>query len=238
MNEDIVNSNRIMVADKNGNVYIPDDRQIRNNENIQQIVTAVPSKSNTRKKVKNVTKWKRVAAKIARLKGSPYHSTVAKKNPEIDGREMKPPCKCKSKCYEKVPNETRIQIFDEFWKKCSSWDQRRQFIASNVTKKQKHTMRTTGNLDTDRRKFTYEYRLIVNSKSEKICRNMFLHTLSIGEKFVKVSLEKQLDGGLVAPDQRGKHIPGNKTSDVVVQSVMDHINSYPCYESHYSLQIW
>ncbi|XP_045506225.1 uncharacterized protein LOC123702492 isoform X2 [Colias croceus] len=81
MNEDIVNSNRIMVADKNGNVYIPDDRQIRNNENIQQIGTAVPSKSNTRKKVKNVTKWKRVAAKIARLKGSPYHSTVAKKKP-------------------------------------------------------------------------------------------------------------------------------------------------------------
>lgn len=65
---------------------------------------------------------------------------------------------------------------------------------------------------------------------------MFLNTLSIGEKFVKESLEKQLDGGLVAPDQRGKHIPGNKTSDVVVQSVIDHINLYPCYESHYSRQ--
>lgn len=78
MNEDAVTSNGIMDADMIGNVYIP---EIRNNEDIQQIVTAVLSKSNTRKKVKNVTKWKRVAAKIARLKGSLYHSTVAKKKP-------------------------------------------------------------------------------------------------------------------------------------------------------------
>lgn len=50
---------------------------------------------------------------------------------------MKPPCKCKSKCYEKVPNETRIKIFNEFWEKCTSWDQRRQFIASKITKETK-----------------------------------------------------------------------------------------------------
>ncbi|CAG4940247.1 unnamed protein product [Parnassius apollo] len=79
MNENIINSNGVMVADMNGNIDVPVDREIINNEEIKQIGTAALSKSNTRKKVKNVTKWKRVAAKIARLKVSPYHSTVAKK---------------------------------------------------------------------------------------------------------------------------------------------------------------
>lgn len=186
--------------------------------------------------MKNPSNWKRRASKIARLKGSPYVSTVAKKKPEVEGRKLKPPCSCKSKCYEKVPEEKRLQIFKQFWKKCNSWDQRRQFIAHSVTKKQKNIMKTAGNLETDRRKFSYIYRLIIDSKSEKVCRVMFLNTLCLGEKFVKVSLEKQLDGGLIAPDQRGKHTPANKSSDLMFQSVMDHINSYPSYESHYSRQ--
>lgn len=117
---------------------------------------------------------------------------------------------------------------------CVSWDQRRQFIANTVTKEQKRMMKSHGNLDTDRRKFTYKYHLIVNSECKKVCRVMFLNTLYIGEKFLKISLEKRLHGGLVAPGQRAKHSPANKSPPVVIQSVIDHINMYPSYESHYS----
>lgn len=97
-------------------------------------------------------------------------------------------------------------------------------------------MKTEGNLETDRRKFSFVYRLIADSISENVCRTMFLNTLCLGEKFVKLSLEKHFDGGLITPDQRGKHTPANKPPDLMFQSVIDHINSYPSYESHYSRQ--
>ncbi|CAH0397337.1 unnamed protein product [Chilo suppressalis] len=224
--------NNIMVVDMNGNIYIQNEI-ITDNINMQQS-HRTPLKVNCRKKQKQVDKWKRVVSKVARLKGSPYHSTVAKKKPNVEGRQLKPPCACRHKCYEKIPDNIRLQIFKEFWKTCSSWDQRRQFLANHITKEPKHLMKTNGNLDTDRRKFTYIYRLVVNSESQKVCKVMFLNTLCIGDKFLKLSLVKQLDCGLVAPDQRGKHIPSNKSPAVVIQSVIDHINMYPNYESHYS----
>lgn len=224
---------QVMVIDINGTIYLNNESVLDDNTNIQQSdETHLQDKS--RKRLKHVDKWKRVISKVARLKGSPYHSTVAKKKPVVAGRQLKPPCECRDKCYEKIPPEKRLQIFNEFWKTCASWDQRRQFIANNVTKEQKRLMKTHGNLDTDRRKFTYKYRLIVNSECIKVCRVMFLNTLCIGEKFLKLSVEKQLDGGLVAPDRRGKHTPANKSPPVVTQSVIDHINMYPNYESHYS----
>lgn len=77
--DNILNSYEVMIADTNGNIYLPVDKQIINNADMELIDTAMPSKFNSKKKIKNVTKWKRVATKIARLKGSPYHSSVAKK---------------------------------------------------------------------------------------------------------------------------------------------------------------
>lgn len=230
--ENIRHHGPIMVVDMNGTIYLQNEIVSDDNTTQQPGGTLLQVKS--RKRLKNVDKWKKVVSKVARLKGSPYHSTVAKKKPVVEGRQLKPPCACRDKCYEKIPHEKRLQIFNEFWKTCISWDQRRQFIANNVTKEQKRVMKTNGNLDTDRRKFTYKYRLIVDSECKTVCRVMFLNTLNIGEKFLKISLEKLLDGGLVAPDQRGKHTPANKSPPIVIQSVIEHINMYPSYESHYS----
>lgn len=227
--------NTIMVIDINGTIYLPTEDISANGINIQQS-DGTPLLIKSKKRLKNIENWKRVASKNARLKGSPYHSTVARKKSKVEGRELKPPCACRVKCYEKFSNDKRLQIFKEFWKTCVSWDQRRQFIVNNVTKIQKRIMKTSGNLDTDKRKFTFNYTLVNDSKSIKVCKTMFLNTLCIGEKFLKISFEKQLVGGLVAPDQRGKHTPSNKSPPVVIQSVIDHINMYPSYESHYSRQ--
>lgn len=131
-----------MVVDIHGTVYLPNETPEKMpmvNENIEDIQRAHGSLSipKTRKKLKNPSNWKRRASKTARLKGSPYRSTVTKKKPEVDGRKLKPPCSCKSKCYEKISEEKRLIIFNQFWKKCDTWDQRRQFIARSVTKKTK-----------------------------------------------------------------------------------------------------
>lgn len=224
----------IMTVTEDGTIFLPHDDP--GTSGTCDPINHHQAKEKTRKRSINVLKWKRVSAKNARAKGSPYHSSVAKKNPEVEGRSLKDPCSCRSKCYEKISPENRDIIFKQFWKISNSWEQRRQFVARNVTKNLKTTMRTTGNLDTDRRKFTYTYNLISGFEAVRVCKVMFLNTLCIGEHFVTVSLDKQLAGGMTIPDLRGRHVPANKTPDVVVQSIMDHIKSYPCYESHYSRQ--
>ncbi|KAJ8721081.1 hypothetical protein PYW08_006846 [Mythimna loreyi] len=213
----------IMVVDLNGVVYLNQ-------------VQGLSETQNVKKKIADPTKWKRNSTKIARLKGSPYHSTVAKKKPDVEGRMLKPPCSCKAKCYTKISHEKRELIFNQFWKNCRNWDQRRQFIVSNVKKDRKRNMKTSGDLELDRRKFSYNYSFTVDGSKEKVCKVMFLNTLSIGEKFVKLSVEKKMEGGLTIEDQRGKHVPGNKSPAPIINKVMDHINSYPSYESHYSRQ--
>ena len=35
-------------------------------------------------------------------------------------------------------------------------------------------------------------------------------------------------------DERGKHAPGNKTEEAVVEQVKQHVDSFPKYCSHYS----
>uniref|UniRef100_A0A2A4JFC9 Uncharacterized protein n=1 Tax=Heliothis virescens TaxID=7102 RepID=A0A2A4JFC9_HELVI len=110
--ENIRHHGPVMVVDMNGTIYLQNEIDSDDNPTQQPGGTLLQGKS--RKRLKNVDKWKKVASKAARLKGSPYHSTVAK-----------------------ISHEKRLQIFNEFWKTCTSWDQRRQFIANNVTKETK-----------------------------------------------------------------------------------------------------
>ncbi|KAJ8932840.1 hypothetical protein NQ314_014399 [Rhamnusium bicolor] len=63
---------------------------------------------------------------------------------------------------------------------------------------------------------------------------MFLNTIGVTDKFVRVSLNKIRDSGVVQPDNSGRHIPKNKLPETVRMSVISHISSFPVYESHYS----
>nr|CAH7762218.1 unnamed protein product [Callosobruchus chinensis] len=63
---------------------------------------------------------------------------------------------------------------------------------------------------------------------------MFLNTIGVTEKFVRIALKKKKESGIPSPDRRGKHPPINKLPEEVKQSVKAHIMSFPTYESHYS----
>lgn len=43
-------------------------------------------------------------------------------------------------------------------------------------------------------------------------------------------------GGVIKPDERGKHTPITKTPDAVVENVVEHTASFPAYESHYTCE--
>ena len=63
---------------------------------------------------------------------------------------------------------------------------------------------------------------------------MLLNTLSISNTVVINALKKDKAGGLMEPDQRGKHIPGTKTPEIVSDTIQKHTSSFPTYCSHYS----
>lgn len=58
--------------------------------------------------------------------------------------------------------------------------------------------------------------------------------MGISETVVHNALKKDVSGGFVAMDMRGRHVPRNKLPDNVLNRVRLHITSFPSYESHYS----
>lgn len=50
----------------------------------------------------------------------------------------------------------------------------------------------------------------------------------------KNALNKAGEGGFVAPDLRGKHIPKNKLPETIKSGIRSHIQSFAVYESHYT----
>lgn len=108
------------------------------------------------------------------------------------------------------------------------------FISESIKKINKKRVYTK-NVDS-KRNFTMIYFLpIKNGKEEKVCKFFFKNIFCISDgrisriiKFKNISLTPPID-------QRGKHAPHNKTSDLKIQAVEDFINSFPSYESHLAL---
>nr|CAI5817530.1 unnamed protein product [Callosobruchus analis] len=81
---------------------------------------------------------------------------------------------------------------------------------------------------------TLFYHFIVNNKNVRLCKIFFLNTLGTSNKVVVNVLKNLQQGGVVKPDQREKKPPPNKTPEATIESIMQHISSFPQYESHYS----
>jgi len=73
--------------------------------------------------------------------------------------------------------------------------------------------------------------------SIRVCKLLFLRTYAISNGRLDRALRAQVkEGGSPHMDQRGKHAPGNKTEQAVIDEVKQHIESFPKYRSHYSRQ--
>lgn len=111
---------------------------------------------------------------------------------------------------------------------------KRQFIASHVQQIPIQRRRERNNLRERRRQHTNKYFFEINKNKINVCKKFFLNTLSISQQYVDTAIAKKREGGLISPDKRGSHTPGNKISPEVRQSVRNHISQFPLYESHYS----
>lgn len=69
-----------------------------------------------------------------------------------------------------------------------------------------------------------------------MCQGCFLKTLDISDNFVKLIWIKRRSSanGIIEPNQRGRKAPSTKHSADKIQEIINYINFFPLYESHYT----
>ncbi|CAG9839154.1 unnamed protein product [Diabrotica balteata] len=207
------------------------DGPVSGNDTEQEEIDSQNRRKTTRKRKSNPKLWKTNIAKAKRLKGEEY---VGFKENVKAAKVMGIPCNCRKLCHTKLDANERFQIFQTFWKKTYSWEQRHQFLAQSVNIRPKDRQRSRNGSQLGRRNFTYSYVFNINNKNIEICKVMFLNTLSISEKVVRGAVIKKLQspGGLISSP--GEPISARKLDEEKKRTVMEHINLFPRVESHYS----
>lgn len=235
--EDKILANQIIDGVNGENVLQLGSNETSNetNSDVEQLEETLPV-PNSRKRIKQTETWKVTKRIKATLSGKEH---ISKSGKTITAKFMKPACApCRKKYTEKINEEARLQIFESYWDSKKPWDMKRQFIRLHVTTKPTNRHRPKDNSRGNQRNQTISYNFDVKSENfvQKIdvCKLFFLNTLGISETVVRTALKKDVTGGFVSPDMRGRHVPPNKLSDEILNGIRSHINSFPAYESHYT----
>lgn len=183
-----------------------------------------------RKRQRNPDSWKINIKKRLRISGQSYANG---KNINVPARKVKEKdcATCRYKCNSNFPEPERQNIFDQFWSMADVSRQKDFIINHTVTTiKKRQTTQTES-----KRKNSIKYRLTTQGNQIRTCKDFFLKTLDITEKFARSALDGQssINLGISPPSTHGKHAPANKISEERKNLIRNHINSFPTIESHY-----
>lgn len=183
-----------------------------------------------RSKRKCPEKWSLNVRKRDKNLGKSYKRTTGIIREERKPKNLQNVGQCALKCHENIPDACKILLCKNFWD-IGNIDRQRDYIISHVTRKEAARKRK----ENSRRKFSQSYYFDVDGIKYRVCKRFFLQTLDISEKFVRISLEKsgRSRTGVASPDRRGKHTPGNKLSEEIIQFASAHIDSFPRVPAHW-----
>lgn len=173
--------------------------------------------------------------KIKRNFGREY---ITSKGKTVNERQMKMLTPCIRKCSEKITKEEQKLIFDEYWK-IGEYNLRRAYVSGCIEIHTKKTALNIKHATTPRnRPYTYKYFLKISNKRQQVCQQCFKKTIDESDKFIKNTIKKMIESSsfTTPADSRGKSIPKNKISEEKCNDIINHIKSFPLYESHYSRQ--
>ena len=174
-------------------------------------------------------KSKKNEIKEANDAGLPHKTAKGKEKP---ARQMGAGCSesCRRCANPRLSEEERKKIFQDFWKlqgNTSKWD----YISRRVFASDPMTINT---LPETARSSIKTYTFKVGDESRRLCKTMFLQTLSINFSWVETALKKVNEKGSITQDKRGGHQNRpNRASDATRQSCRDHINMIQRLPSHY-----
>lgn len=204
----------------------------------------LPTKSKKRRKrvlVKKET-WFAERNKQLRQQGLTYYGRQKNENgwdyEKIkEPRVMKPKCKCKQrgengtmKCIL-VTEEERREIFKEFWS--MDWGQKKVYVNSCVRKVPVKRTRGRKVQTESRRGQTFQYFLKVRNEEMKVCRTLFLNTLSLGRRCISNWLNKPIGAKKQSPQGTQRNISGKSKITKEREALISFLDALPTMDSHY-----
>lgn len=139
---------------------------------------------------------------------------------------------CRKKCFTSISSENMTEIFKRLYT-LESKNQQDVFLqglieASDVKKRRPRK----GDQARINSKY-FEYYVMIGDVRRKVCLIAFLSLYAISRKRVE-RLRNLLIHGQSPNDRRGKHPAANAISGETRSLIIDHIQSFPVKESHYS----
>lgn len=201
-----------------------------------------------RKGQRNEEEWKRQKNAKLRLLGKAY--VGFEKDPDTGKYEQKynkshkiigSRCsghyvKCKKggprqsfKCNE-ITDDQRGILFRTFWAK-SSWESKQTYVVENALP-QKPKYPNADLTNDSRKKNTYRFSFTVNSEKKQVCKQMFLNTLSIGEKQLRSWTLRKSPASSESSEACSSAGPNNQLFGIS-KDIETWLNSLPKIESHY-----
>lgn len=188
-----------------------------------------PTKENSKVKKKGRSRKEREESKILRNSGKGY---VTEKGKKVGERKLSSLRTCRLKCSERFSELERKQCFDEYWA-LGSRDRRAMYVASLITILPKKTQKTDSR--TVQRDYYCKYKLIINNEHKPICKECLCKTYGETKGFINIIIDKKKHSvsGVITADKRGRQPPKNKKTIDDTTTAINHILSFPNYESHY-----
>lgn len=189
----------------------------------------------SRKRKRNVHLWKRNKNKIAKNSGLAYLTYKRISMPAKKPNLLNVLCmeNCRRSCSDKISTEDRSALFSAYYSANLSGKNNMLFNSIRRKDVKQHRKDATKQKQNT---FCYSIKLPNHSDSIVICKRAFCSIFQISSKKVEIIQRKHKAGQIVpSQDKRGKHtIRPNKTSDAVVNQIVEHITSFPAESSHYS----
>ncbi|XP_074037188.1 uncharacterized protein [Leptinotarsa decemlineata] len=117
------------------------------------------------------------------------------------------------KCYLALNYDIRKTLFTEYWA-LGTHDKRVAFIARLITRKEKQVIRHRKPKSAKTREVTYQYSFEINGRRVEVCKDCFCRTTQ--------------------EDKRGKQSTANKRTELEMNDVRAHNNSFQAHERHYT----
>ncbi|KAI4482024.1 hypothetical protein M0804_009043 [Polistes exclamans] len=183
---------------------------------------------NTDSAEQNKEKYLQQTNKIKRNNGQKYYTKRGKFIPAKQFESKN--CNCSKKCIERINEAQRMEIFDKFWN-IGDFNKQNVFLYGSVQRKSVNRRRPRNNSDT-KSVYAYKFYLVTSGGNILVCKKFFINTFQISTGRIDRILKSHEN---IPNDMRGK-MDGScrRTSELLTNTVIDHIKSFSAFESHYT----
>ncbi|XP_050066843.1 uncharacterized protein LOC126555902 isoform X2 [Aphis gossypii] len=222
-----------IIENNSNSLLLQSNEPTANNQNIihdngDEIGHVVCSKN------KRYKKGKRNFMSNCKYLGQEYEDRNGKQKPKKVFRTIK--FCCKKNCFNLCPEDIQKLIFEEFYGLGNLGAQDQTLMDGiQIEEKKRATtfIRKSAPRTTHNRLVTVIYNLQVNGKMLNVCKKMFQNVYGIGRGRLDVIINKKKKSITGISPKSGKGKSQNFQQEERVK-ILNHIQSFPAFESHYS----